>query len=109
VYVNVDLAATSNSVQLREPDHFREFKVVVVGHREERTSLEQALRPFGRLDNDGYAWIRRDAVERLAGERSTNPDWSGSLDGLVAYAQSHGWVDSAGDLRAHCEWTGEVA
>jgi hypothetical protein len=45
------------------------------------------------------------AIKALAGERATHPGWLASLDGMLEYAGAHGWLDDAGAIRAHVEWS----
>jgi hypothetical protein len=39
----------------------------------------------------------------LAGARADDPAWHDSLDAMVAYAGQHGWLNAAGDVRAHID------
>ena len=58
------------------------------------------------MSDDGNVFIAVDALKRLASEHATDPEWIASLDAMVAYATERGWVDEAGAIQAHCEWTG---
>jgi hypothetical protein len=102
MYVQIDLGASAEAALL-EPDDFRSFKVVVRGGPADDPALANAIAPHGRLEGD-HAFLRIDAVEALAGDRSDDPAWKEGFAAMVDYARGHGWVDDAGTaIRAHIE------
>ena len=55
-------------------------------------------------DDLGHAWVEPAAVKDLAGG-AADEEWTAGFDGMVGYAQSKGWTDDHGRIRAHTEWT----
>jgi len=55
----------------------------------------------GRLDPDGqHVWVRPGVIEAAAGaDRSAA--WNEGFATMCAYAESHGWTDDEGRIRAH--------
>lgn len=104
MYLDVTLDSAQTPV-LREVDDFKAFKVVVRGAADE-SRLAEVLAGVGRVDGDGNAFLAIDAIKRLAGDRSADPEWQRSFDAMVEYARAKGWVDASGAaLQAHCEAT----
>ena len=89
-------------VRLDEPDECGRFHVQVA---EGVTDLAGALAAadVGTLADDEHAWVRVDAVRRLA-EGRVPDDWPSRFDGMLRYAASKGWLDGEGSaIRAHLE------
>jgi hypothetical protein len=80
--IEVDVTQVPPDVRLTEPEDFSRFSVVVVA--------------------PPHAWIHPDALIELAG-RAGDRAWQDALAGMVGFADSHGWVDAAGRVRAHVE------
>lgn len=51
-----------------------------------------------------HVWVSREELIRLAGEHARDTEWQARLDGMLAYAASHGWVNDKGAVRVHVEW-----
>jgi hypothetical protein len=45
-------------------------------------------------------------IRDLAGDRADNARWQASFDGMLAYADAHGWRDADGRVRAHVQRSG---
>ncbi|MBV8534011.1 MAG: hypothetical protein JO128_00380 [Alphaproteobacteria bacterium] len=94
IYITADRRA-----ELREPDEFRSFKIVIGG-----APGLAALAGIATIDADGKtAWVSRAAVRRLRG-----PDppaaWLASFDKMVESVRRFGWVnDETDSVRAHIE------
>jgi hypothetical protein len=58
------------------------------------------------LARGAHAFVGRDQLVALAGEHGRDPRWLESLDAMLGYAVSKGWVDDAGAARAHVEYAG---
>jgi len=104
MFVRVDLDAPS--VTLEEPDDCKRFHVEVVGDGDD-DALGRALADagVGRLEG-GEANISVVAVRRLAAGR-VGPAWDADFAGMVAYAQTKGWLNSDGAaIQAHVERSG---
>ena len=91
------IVVRDNAVSLDEPDDFKGFKVVVA------SGDGSGLFSVGRLAHRDTAWINADAVRTLAGAAAT-PAWEDGFTAMLAYAQTKGWLDAAGDIQAHVEW-----
>lgn len=87
MYLHVDPTQIPPVVELREPDDFKAFKVVI--------------------EVPEHAWIAPDVLTELAGRRGDD-EWQQNLAGMLAYAESKGWCDEAGRVRAHIESTTAV-
>jgi hypothetical protein len=100
--ITVDTARAA-AVELTEPDDFKGFKIVV--RREDTDQLEAALDGVATVEPGGEAaFVEIEALKGLAGDRASDPDWLSSLDGMVSYAQTKGWVsDDGSSLQAHVE------
>ncbi|WP_262700754.1 MULTISPECIES: hypothetical protein [Streptomyces] len=104
MYVQVDLRTpAATSVELQEADDFRAFKLVVLTPDGRPDGLEDALRDVGSIGPDGDAFLRIDAVRRLAGDTAEDPAWTTAFDQMIGYARSRGWVAPDATLRAHQE------
>ncbi len=84
MYLHIDPTEVPPAVEVREPDDFTAFKVVV--------------------EVPEHAWIVPDVLTALAG-RGDDDAWRQNLAGMLAYAASKGWCDDAGRVRAHVEVT----
>lgn len=89
--------------ELREPDEFRNFKIVASG-ASGVAAVSTALAGIATVDADGKtAWVTRAAVRRL---RGPNPpaDWLAAFDKMVESVRRFGWVnDQTDSVRAHIE------
>jgi hypothetical protein len=101
--VEMRMGAGHAAVELLEPDVFTAFKVVLHGGGPSPTLAAEVV---ARVDE--HAWIRVDALRELAGAAAT-PEWEESLQGMLEFARSKGWVDDElGAVRAHVERVGTV-
>ena len=89
--------------ELRDPDEFRSFKIVVEGGLAP-AALGPALAGLATLEPDGKtAWVGRDAVKRLRGADAPAA-WGASFDKMIESVRRFGWVnDQTGTVRAHIE------
>jgi len=79
--IQVDLGTVPPQTELLEPDDLKSLEVVV--------------------KQDGHAWISREELLRLAGERADDPAWRLQFDAMLTYAESQGWTGENGAIRAH--------
>ena len=82
MYIEIDMSVAPPATILREPDDFTSFKIVV-------REAEHARVPV-------------DELERLAGDRTGDPEWRRGLEKMLEYAETHGWLEHDG-VRAHIE------
>lgn len=50
-----------------------------------------------------HLWLDPQDIVALVGELSSNPEWSQQFAGMIGYAESKGWTNEAGAVRAHIE------
>ena len=102
--VTVDLTHDRPEPQLDDAENLRAFAAVVHGEGD-ASALQAALGDLGTVDDDGeHVWLLAAGVRELAGSLNRDPEWTKGFDGMVAYAQSKGWVSESGDaIRAHID------
>jgi hypothetical protein len=84
-----------SDVRLDEPDVFDRFDVVASGDAD--------LGLLGVVAEDGaHVFVAPDAVRALAGDAVT-PAWEEGFAAMLGYAASKGWLDDAGQVRAHVQ------
>jgi hypothetical protein len=82
VQVRVDVSQVPPVVEVREAGDLSRFSVAVVA--------------------PSHAWVRPEVLAELSG-REGDEAWQEELAGMVRFADSQGWVDDAGRVRAHVE------
>ena len=92
-----------SSPELAEAEDFKHFSVVVRASEDAET-LRLAAGSLGRTEGDRYVFVDPSALRQLPGARSDDAGWLSSLDAMLRFARSKGWVDGAGMVRAHVEW-----
>lgn len=84
MYLHIDPTHVPPVVEVREPDDFTAFKMVI--------------------EVPEHAWVEPAFLTELAG-RCDDEQWRQDLAGMLAHAKSKGWCDDAGRVRAHVEVT----
>lgn len=84
--IELDLNTMPPTATLHDRDDFERFEVVA--------------------EKADHVFVPVDELRRLAGERAEDAEWQRQLEGMVAYAESKGWVGEDGSIRAHVEWRG---
>lgn len=102
VFFLIDTSTQPPAITLEEPDVFTAFSVVIDGQTDQVVE-HGALERLGAVADEGHVFVEQERVLSLAGERATDTAWREQLDGMIGYAQSKGWVDDAGRIRAHVE------
>jgi hypothetical protein len=96
----VELNLGADSARLIDAEDLTSFAVVLDGDGD---PSPQALAAGGVLGLGDHAWVRTEALRRLAGPTAT-PEWELAFTGMLAYARSRGWVDDEhGAVRGHVE------
>lgn len=91
---------------LQELEDFRAFKVVAHGFAS-AGELQERLGGLGHADEDGqHVFVPLPWLAGHAGDAPDPEEWRRQLDDMAALAARHGWVDSAGRIRAHVERAG---
>ncbi|HEY1830048.1 MAG TPA: hypothetical protein VGG38_07395 [Acidimicrobiales bacterium] len=90
-------------IELREPDEFSRFSVVVEGSGPDPLAEVVARAGLGRLSDDGqHVVVDPVALRALAGDAAT-PAWDEGFAAMVSYAAGKGWVEADGGIQAHIE------
>ena len=97
------VVSPDTTVSLEQADDCGKFHLEARGVDAAGVSAALAAAGAGRLAGDD-AFIERGAVERLA-EGQVGADWAERFDGMLAYAAKKGWLDDAGAVQAHVEWS----
>jgi len=96
----VELSLGADFARLLNPDDLSGFVVVLEGDEDPGP---EALATGGVLGLGDHAWVRTDALRRLAGPAAT-PEWEEGFKGMLDYARLRGWVDDDhGAVRGHVE------
>jgi len=90
------------AVELLDADNFREFSVVASADLDAATLADGAAQ-VGRAEGDDHVFVDRAKLVALAGASAESEEWQKSFEGMVGYADSKGWVDADGAIRAHIE------
>jgi hypothetical protein len=101
VILDIDTTTAPATISLLEPDDFKAFSVRRRGPNGDR--LLPAVERIGRAAGDDHVYVDVDALKAIAGDRGHDPGWLSSLEGMLSYARSEGWVAEDGFVRAHVE------
>jgi hypothetical protein len=89
-------------VTVDEAENLKALSVELRGCSPERAAVLLGDRGLGRIE-DGHAWLDIGAL-RAAARPPRSCTWDERFQRAMAYAQSNGWTDPAGDfVRAHLE------
>lgn len=93
--------AIADTITLEDAGNFREFHVAINGDVAAAvTAFDGAAAPS---DRDNHLWIDIAFVRQLAGDVA-DAEWQAQFDGMLAYANSKGWIDEAADrVEAHIQ------
>ena len=96
----MELILGASSARLLEPEDLTSFAVVLEDGAEPGP---EALAEGGVLGFGDHAWVRTDALRRLAGPVAT-PAWEDGFAAMLDDARTRGWVDDEqGAVRGHVE------
>jgi hypothetical protein len=97
----VELILGASCARLLEPERLTSFAVVLEDGVEPGP---EALAEGGVLGFGDHAWVRTDALRRLAGPVAT-PEWEDGFAAMLDDARTRGWVDDEqGAVRGHVEY-----
>ncbi|MCQ3809065.1 MAG: hypothetical protein KTV68_00765 [Acidimicrobiia bacterium] len=93
--------AIADTITLEDESNFREFHVAIDG------DVAAAVAAFGgraaASERDNHLWIDIAFVRDLAGD-AADAEWQAQFDGMLAYANSKGWIDEAANrVEAHIQ------
>jgi hypothetical protein len=96
----VELSLGADVARLLNPDDLSAFVVVLEGDEDPGP---EALAAGGVLGFGDHAWVRTDALRRLAGAVAT-PEWEERFAAMLDHARMRGWVDDEQRaVRGHVE------
>jgi hypothetical protein len=96
----VELSLGADFARLLNPDDLSGFVVVLEGGEDPGP---EALAAGGVLGFGDHAWVRTDALRRLARDVAT-PEWEDGFAAMLDHARVRGWVDDEqGAVRGHVE------
>lgn len=96
----MELSLRADFARLLNPDDLSGFVVVLEADEEPGPG---ALAAGGVLGFGDHAWVRTDALRRLAGPLAT-PVWEEGFAAMLDEARMRGWVDDEqGAVRGHVE------
>ena len=96
----MELSLGADFARLLNPGDLSGFVVVLEGGEDPGA---EALAAGGVLGFGDHAWVRTDALRRLAGAIAT-PEWEERFAAMLDYARTRGWVDDdQGAVRGHVE------
>ena len=96
----MELSLDTHSARLVDPEDLTSFAVVLDGDED---PSPEALAAGGVLGLGDHAWVRTEALRRLAGPVAT-PEWEDAFAAMLDYARTRGWVDDEhGAVRGHVE------
>jgi hypothetical protein len=96
----VELILGASSARLLEPEDLTSFAVIL---EDGVDPSPEALAEGGVLGFGDHAWVRTDALRRLAGPVAT-PEWEDGFAAMLDDARTRGWVDDEqGAVRGHVE------
>ena len=96
----MELSLGADFARLLNPGDLSSFAVVLEGDADPGP---EALAAGGVLGFGDHAWVRTDALRRLAGPIAT-PEWEDAFAAMLDYARTRGWVDDEqGAVRGHVE------
>ena len=86
---------------LEEAGDFRRFSIRFDAGARGSGPADAALAGLARLDGE-FAWACTEALRRIA-PGGGDAAWQQGFARMVAFAETRGWVDQAGRVRAHIE------
>ena len=93
----------AGNAELREPNDFKNFKIVVERKDAAHDFIAGALHGIATLEPDGKtAWVSQQALRNWQG-RAQAAEWIASFDKMVELVRRFGWVRDDGTVRAHVE------
>ena len=96
----MELTLGAGSARLVDAEDLTSFAVVLEGDGD---PSPEALAAGGVLGYGDHAWVRTDALRRLAGPIAT-PEWEQGFARMLGDARSRGWVDDRqGAVRGHVQ------
>jgi hypothetical protein len=91
-------------VSLEDADNCNAFHLDARGVDAAGVAAALARAGAGRVVGDD-AFIERAAVASMAAGAGVAADWDQRYEGMLAYAETKGWLADDGAVQAHIEWS----
>jgi len=93
----------SGSLDLREKDDFKGFKIAVEKPGATDVEIAAALKGVATMDGSDHAWVAAAAMKSWNGQPQP-ADWIASFDAMLEKVKKYGYVsDDGASVRAHFE------
>lgn len=93
----------SGSLDFREKDDFKGFKIVVEKPGATDAEIAAALKDVATMDGSDHAWVLQAALKNWNGEPQS-VDWIAAFDAMLEKVKKYGYVsDDGASVRAHLE------
>jgi hypothetical protein len=101
--VRVDLGA--RTVDLAEPDNFKQFHVVASGPGLDDDVADLLGDGGQRCGTPNHVWVGIELVRRLAAPQ-VGPEWADGFEKMLGFANKMDWIDPSGAfIKAHIDRT----
>jgi hypothetical protein len=93
----------SGSLEFREKDDFKGFKIAVEKSGATDAEIAAALKGVATMDGSGHAWASLAALKNWGGKPQP-ADWIASFDAMIEKVKKYGFVsDDGASVRGHFE------
>jgi hypothetical protein len=93
----------SGSLEFREKDDFKGFKITVEKPGASDTEIAEALKGVATLDGSDHAWVSQAALKNWDGKQQP-AEWIAAFDAMIEKVKKYGYVsDDGATVRAHFE------
>ena len=98
---------SAGTLELKEPNDFKGFKIAVEKLGMTDAQIEAALDGVATMDAaHDHAWVSQDALRNWKGKPQP-AEWIESFDKMIEKVKPYGWIDEAnGAVRGHIERAG---
>ena len=91
-------------VRIDKSHELSRLKIVADFPISQAPRLSKALRGFGELDHEGFAWLDVGWIRAKSG--LPDAGWNAKFEEMLQYANVHGWLRSEpAMIRSHVEWS----
>ncbi|MDT2006111.1 hypothetical protein FXW78_17965 [Rhodococcus opacus] len=86
-------------IRLEDADEFGSLRIEPADPEHSISAGDLAF--LGRPSGEQHVFVDPGAIRALAGAQASDESWSAGFDAMVAYADSRGWLNPAGEIRVH--------
>ena len=93
----------SGTLDLREKDDFKGFKIAVEKPGTTDAEIAAALQGVATMDGSDHAWVSQAALKNWGGKPQP-ADWTTSFDAMIEKVKKYGYIsDDGASVRGHFE------